>query len=102
MPHGGVGERPDILQMGAPGPWQMAMGLNVATKVQEQLVVITTISCSDRLGCRASAGVHCHAGSTGFALCGAGLEGKAKRLGLKHLWCHEGNRSGGLLKAAGM
>lgn len=85
VPRDGVGAHPEALQTGAPGPWQMVMGLNVATKGQEQPVAITTLNCSDHLGCRASAGVRCSTGSTGFALCGAGLEGKEERLQLKHL-----------------
>ncbi|XP_075295445.1 LOW QUALITY PROTEIN: uncharacterized protein LOC142363610 [Opisthocomus hoazin] len=63
----------------------MVTGLDVATKGQKQLVALTTMNCSDRLGCRASARVQCPAGSTGFALSGAGLEGKEGRLELEHL-----------------
>lgn len=65
---------------------------------QEQPVAITTINCSDRLGCRPSAG------SADFALCGTILEGKEERSALKNQRkvSDRGNGSGGLLKAAGM
>lgn len=99
---GGVGAHPEGLQMGPPGPWQVATGLNVATEGQEQPVATATINCSDRLGCRASAGVRCPTGSTGFAPRGAGLEGKERRVELKHLWWMKGIVQVGLLKAAGM
>lgn len=90
VPAAGWERTPRALQMGAPGPWQVATGLNVATEGRERPVAAATINCSDRLGCRASAGVRCPTGSTGFALRGAGLEGKERRFELKHLrWMKE-------------
>lgn len=80
MPRGGVGTHPKALQVGAAGLWQMVKGLNIATKGWEQPVAIITTSCSDHLGCRTSVRMQRPAGSTGFALCGAGLEGKERGL----------------------